>query len=102
MNKKLQEKILNIFLGIIIGILIVYGYNYFMHSSSAQNQTMKGNFDPSNMSDTQLEKMATRAGITKEELKKRLDAGENIRDIMPSGSRRNSTGTTNSSSGTAY
>lgn len=41
------------------------------------------NFDPSSMSDEQLERMAKRAWITKEELKKRIDSWESIRDIMP-------------------
>lgn len=38
--------------------------------------------DVSTMSDDQLEKMATRAWITKDELKAKLDAWEDIRSLM--------------------
>lgn len=39
-------------------------------------------FDTSNMTDDQLEKMATRAWITKEELKSKLESWEDIRSLM--------------------
>ncbi|NDK07610.1 hypothetical protein EOM39_00010 [Candidatus Gracilibacteria bacterium] len=81
----MRDKIVSFVLGLLIGGAIVYGYTYFMGDNTQQGPTggPMGNFDSSNMSDEQLERMATRAGITKDELKKRLEAGESLRDIMP-------------------
>lgn len=45
------------------------------------------NMDVSTMTDEQLEQMATRAWITLEELKEKLESWENIRDIMPANNR---------------
>lgn len=39
-------------------------------------------FDTSNMTDDQLERMATRTWLTKEELKSKLDSWEDIRSLM--------------------
>nr|MDD3720664.1 hypothetical protein [Candidatus Gracilibacteria bacterium] len=96
----MRDKIISFFLGVLVGGIIVYGYTYYTTSKTktssgytASGQT-RGNFDPANMTDSQLENLANRAGITKEELKKRLDAGENIRDIIPMGGTRGGSGST--------
>ncbi|MDD3793621.1 MAG: hypothetical protein PHI37_02325 [Candidatus Gracilibacteria bacterium] len=88
----MKEKIISGFLGAILGGVIVFSYGYFMNSNTSNigpigNGTPPGNFgsgslDISNMSDEQLEKMAERAGITKEELKTKLENGEDMRSLM--------------------
>lgn len=81
----MRDKIISFVLWLLIGWTIVYGYTYFMSDKSLQWPTgwPTWNFDASNMSDEQLERLSTRAWITKDELKNRLEAGESLRDIMP-------------------
>jgi hypothetical protein len=83
MSQILRDKIISGVLWIIIWIFWVYTYQYFSNTLSlSSSSSQKRNFDISNMSDTQLTRMAERAGITKEELKQKIDAGEDIRSIM--------------------
>jgi len=88
----MKEKIISWVLGAILWWAIVFSYSYFMNSNTSNiwpmwNWTPPGNFgsgsfDASNMSDEQLEKIAERAWITKEELKTKLESGEDIRSLM--------------------
>ncbi|MDD2907256.1 MAG: hypothetical protein PHH98_01315 [Candidatus Gracilibacteria bacterium] len=85
----MKDKIISGILGAVLCGLVVFLYGYI---NNGANGTMgngvppsnfgSGAFDSSNMSDEQLEKMAERAGITKEELKSKLDSGEDIRSLM--------------------
>ncbi len=81
----MREKIVSFILWLLIWWAIVYGYTYYMWYNSQQRPTWwpMWSFDSSNMSDEQLQRMADRAGITKDELKKKLEAWESLRDIMP-------------------
>jgi hypothetical protein len=83
MSQALRDKIISGILWIIVWICWVYGYQYFSGSlSSYSNSSQKRDFNPSNMSDAQLTRMAERTGLTKEELKKKIDAGEDIRSLV--------------------
>ena len=88
-NSALRDKIISFIIGLILWWLIVYAYAYF-------NQSNKGdfpwpnwpwfnewNFDPSNMSDEQIQRMADITWISADELKTKLDSWEDIRDLMP-------------------
>ena len=83
----MRDKIISFVLWLLIWGAVVYGYSYYISSKSQvwfpNNWQTRGNFDTSTMSDDQLQKMADRAWITLAELKKKLDAGENIRNLMP-------------------
>ena len=82
-----SDKIISFVFGLLIGWILVYSYSYITQDKTLGNWWpvwwSMWNFDASNMSEDQLERMATRAWITKDELKKRLDSGENLREIMP-------------------
>jgi len=83
-------KIISFVLGMIIWWVLVYSYSYFIPWSS-NNSSFWWNpwtppnwtMDVSSMSDSQLEKMAESAGITKDELKAKLESWESLRNIMP-------------------
>ncbi|MDD3302381.1 MAG: hypothetical protein PHN31_02420 [Candidatus Gracilibacteria bacterium] len=99
-------KIISFVLGMIIGGILVYSYSYFIPGSSNNSSfggnpgtPPNGNMDVSSMSDSQLEKMAERAGITKDELKSKLKSGESLRDIMPNRSGSGSVKLQNTSTG---
>jgi len=87
----MKDKIISGVIGLIVWWLIVYAYGYFMNSSTwaLNNSSISTqwwtpwSFDVSNMTDEQLEKMASRAGITVDELKAKLDSWEDLRSIMP-------------------
>ena len=81
----MRDKIISFVLWLFIWWAIVYGYTYFIWDKSLQWPTWwpMWNFDSSSMSDEQLERLSTRAWITKDELKKRLESWESLRDIMP-------------------
>jgi hypothetical protein len=88
----MRDKIISLVLGLLLWVGIMYFYWLYTWKWSMifPNQksvnwitTRWGNFDTSIMSDDQLQKMADRAWITLAELKNKLDAGENIRDILP-------------------
>lgn len=86
----MRDKIISFVLWILVWWILLYSYTYFIWDKSWDNwiwwanwTRQMWNFDPSNMSDDQLERMAKRAWITKEELKSKLEAGESLRDIMP-------------------
>lgn len=85
----MRDKIISFTLGILVWWVLVYSYSYFIWDKSKDvliqspwTRQMWG-FDASSMSDEQLERMATRAWITTDELKEKLEAGESLRDIMP-------------------
>jgi len=88
----MKEKIISWVLGAILGWAIVFSYGYFTNSNTSNIWPMwnwmppgnfwSGSFDVSNMSDEQLEKMAERAWITKEELKTKLESWEDMRSLM--------------------
>ena len=87
----MRDKAISFILWLVIWWVIVYWYWYFVNKDTNQlndlnrwNRFSRGNFNPSSMSDEQLQKMADRAWITLEELKNKLKSWENIRDLMPS------------------
>jgi len=88
----LRDKIISFILWILLWWIIVYSYWTYTWRWSVMfpkqwgliwTTTWWGNFDAGAMSDEQLERMATRAWITSDELKKRLASWETLRDIMP-------------------
>lgn len=86
----MRDKIISFTLGILVWWVLVYSYSYFIWDKSKEVlgwwnpwTRQMWNFDASSMSDEQLERMATRAWITTDELKDKLEAGESLRDIMP-------------------
>ena len=85
----MRDKIISFTLGILVWWVLVYSYSYFIWDKSkdvliqAPWTWQMWSFDASSMSDEQLERMATRAWITTDELKDKLEAGESLRDIMP-------------------
>jgi len=95
----MKDKIISWIIWATIWWIIVYSYGYFMNNSNTNWFTWspswftKGGFDPSNMSDDQLQRMATRAWISLEELKSKIASWENIRDIVPMWNRWNRTWT---------
>ncbi|MDD3145156.1 MAG: hypothetical protein PHV23_03505 [Candidatus Gracilibacteria bacterium] len=105
----MKDKLISALIGAVLGGLIVLLYTNLI-SVPSNNTGPNGSrpaggsgaaLDVSTMSDDQLEKMATRAGITKDELKAKLDAGEDIRSLMGNqngngggGNQLNSTGNT--------
>lgn len=83
MSQILRDKIISGVLWIIVWISWVYAYQYFAGALSLSSPNSQGtSFDSSNMSDAQLARMAERTGLTKEDLKKRIDAGEDVRSLM--------------------
>lgn len=82
----MKDKLISLVMWIIIWWSIVYSYWYLTSDSSWRDTSKSGKIwissDTSNMSDEQLERMATRAWISEDELKKRIEAWENPRDIM--------------------
>lgn len=82
----MKDKIISAFIWSIIWWLIVFWYNYFLNWSNTNNLIQNQpswDFNTSNMTDIQLENMATRIGISKDELKAKIDAWEDIRSLMP-------------------
>ena len=83
----MKDKIISWIIWAIICWLVIYWYNYYfntnMSNSKTSNWFSRWNFDPSNMSDAQLERMATRAWITPEVLKSRIASWEKLSDIIP-------------------
>lgn len=85
----MKDKIISGLIGAILWWAIVFGYtsifaketNTMIAPASFSGTTR--NFDTQNMTDEQLATMAERAGITTEEIKAKLDAGESLRDIVP-------------------
>ncbi len=91
-NIVIRDKIIAFILWILVWWIVVYAYWSYTGRWSMMFPSQKwvnwistrlGNFDAGSMTDAQLERMATRAGITLAELKKRLAAWETLRDIMP-------------------
>lgn len=85
MKSEMKDKVLSAIIWGVIGFVIVYGVSYYVsYSSGTSTSGTRGtrSLDPKSMSDAQLERMATRLGISKEELKKKIDAWEDIRDLM--------------------
>lgn len=85
----MKDKIISWILGAVLCGLVVFLYwyinnwaNWTMWNWVPPSNFWSWAFDSSNMSDEQLEKMAERAGITKEELKSKLDSWEDIRSLM--------------------
>jgi len=80
----MKEKIISWILWAILGWTIVFSYWYFMNSNIKSNNVWVNTWkiDNSNMSDEQIERMATRLWISKEELKQKIDSGEDLRSIM--------------------
>lgn len=84
------EKIISALLWAILWGLIVFLYmniNTVSSNNILSNWNMPvrwtwATFDVSKMSDDQLEKMATRVWITKEELKIKLESWEDIRNLI--------------------
>ncbi|MDD4151857.1 MAG: hypothetical protein PHR68_04545 [Candidatus Gracilibacteria bacterium] len=101
----MKDKLISFGAGILIGALLLSGYYYIMGPKGQGPGNFSGGqrgqmMNPKNMSDSQLEKMATRVGMTKDELKKEIDSGKDLKTIMQEkgvnfGSRGGS-GTTNS------
>lgn len=82
----MKDKIISLIIWILVWWIIVYFYWVYTQKDNTNKlntwiNIQNSNFDPSNMSDAQLERMANRAWISIEELKQRLDNWENIRDI---------------------
>lgn len=79
----MKEKIISFVAWIFVCAIVVWVYHFTTWNPS-QNlwQNRPPMMDASNMSDEQLERMATRLGITKDELKKEIASGKNIRTIM--------------------
>ncbi len=83
----MKDKIISFVAWIIVGALLLSGYYYAIWAKAQSNSSFPGwqrwaMMDPKNMTDAQLEKMATRVGMTKDELKKELDSGKDLRTIM--------------------
>ncbi len=84
----MKEKIISFVAWLLIWGIIVYWYWYFTTSEQPTSNLgnrwnfTRWNFDPANMTDEQLERMAERAWITKEELKEKIDSWEDIRSLM--------------------
>ncbi len=83
----MKDKIISFVIWLVVWWALIYWYMYFIEGDEVNNSAMnnRGGIDSSNMDEQQLERMAERIGISKEELKKKLDAWENIRDLMPQG-----------------
>ena len=88
----MKEKIISWIFGAILGWAIVFSYGYFTNSNTwnippswawmPPGNFWSWSFDVSNMSDEQLENMATRAWITTDELKAKLESWEDMRSLM--------------------
>ncbi|MDD5213612.1 MAG: hypothetical protein PHG82_04270 [Candidatus Gracilibacteria bacterium] len=82
----MKDKIISFVAGIIVGAFLLSGYYYTIGAKSQTSGFAGGQrgqmMDPKNMSDSQLEKMATRVGMTKDKLKKELDSGKDLRTII--------------------
>ena len=94
----MKDKIISFLIGVAVWWMIVYGYWYFTNDAWStgwpqenrwfdrqQGGGLNGqqNIDAAPISDEQLESIAQRAGISLEELKTRLDNGEEMTDIIP-------------------
>ncbi len=85
-----NEKVLTFIAWIIVWVILfsVYFFAFWPHGNKWWNIWSKWwmnrwNFgQQGQMDDAWLEKMAQRVWITKEELKKEIDSGKSIRDIM--------------------
>ncbi|MDD5769727.1 MAG: hypothetical protein PHE25_02065 [Candidatus Gracilibacteria bacterium] len=98
----MKEKIFSLLAGILIGVILCFGYNYFLNTKT--NQSFSRNGGNSQMTPEKLQSTADRLGMTKEDLQKELDSGKNIRDIMTEkgvsfGGGRGASGSTRGSSG---
>lgn len=86
----IRDNIISFGLGILVWGLGIYAYTMNNNPVWINNSWMppmwwwrgQMTFDVSEMSEEQLENMATRAGITVSELKEKLESWENMRDIM--------------------
>ena len=80
----MKDKIISFVIWLILWGIIVYGYTYYT-KPTMWGPGMWGTpptMNVENMSDEQLERMATRVGMTKDELKKEIESGKDIRTIM--------------------
>lgn len=83
----MKDRIISWILWIVLWWIIVYSYWYYNNQKSSVwtwniwwtwfTQNL------SNMSDTQLERMATRGWITVDELKAKIKSGEDLWNILP-------------------
>jgi hypothetical protein len=83
----MKNKVISFVLWLLIWWTVVYGYDFFMNNRNTsyrgqtQNQSWtRGSFDPSQMSDEQLQRMADRAWVSVEEMKKRFESWEGMRN----------------------
>ncbi len=83
----MKDKIISFVAWIFVWAIAVWAYHFILAWNNAQNfwpmwEWNPPSFNASNMSDEQLERMATRVGMTKDELKKEIESGKDIRTIM--------------------
>lgn len=83
----MKDKLISFWAWILIWALLLSWYYYIMWSKLQgpwnfawwqRGQMM----NPKNMSDSQLEKMATKVWMTKDELKKEIENGKDLKTIM--------------------
>lgn len=76
----MRDKIISFLLWVLVWWLIVYGYTYYNESKIETtswfptNWQTRWNFDPSNMSDEQLQRIADRQWISVGELKEKMSS----------------------------
>lgn len=79
----MKGKIISFVAWIFVWAILVWAYHFTIWAwASNMGWNPPPMMDTSNMSDEQLERMATRVGMTKDELKKEIASGKDIRTIM--------------------
>lgn len=84
----MKDRIISFLLWLLVWWIVFYWYTYIKTDdkkpslNGTWNFNSRQNFDPSNMSDEQLQRMADRSWISLEELKEKIKSWEDIRGII--------------------
>lgn len=78
----MKNKIISSFVWFIIWALMMYGYFSFYSVWHDNNQKWLQNNPNSQMTEKRLKQISEKTGIWEDEIQKRLDSWETMRDIM--------------------